>query len=40
MYKHCIMNEMEGKSILYTAQIQQASNNNTVERSKVINCLV
>jgi hypothetical protein len=39
MYKECIMSEMEGKSIPYTKQAQQASVNNE-ERSKTIDSVV
>ncbi|CAF3534888.1 unnamed protein product [Rotaria socialis] len=38
MYKECIMSEMEGKSIPYTAKSQQSSVNNE-ERPKIIDSL-
>jgi hypothetical protein len=39
MYKECIMNEMEGKSIPYSIQQQQLSANND-DRSKTLDSLV
>lgn len=41
MYKECIMNEMEGKSIPYTKQSQaQHSLPNAEERSKTLDSFV